>query len=138
MTHKVENKNSFTLMGWKRHMTCYSEIEGMETEWDNHNAKRNLYRVELPASDMGKSEGFVYAIGWLTGHTESLTGYETISIPGGRYAVFPVPEENLDDVGDFKGMIHEYITSSEYGYAGVEIEHVKTDNQIDVWFLING
>jgi len=139
MKHSIEQKNEFKILGWKRHMSCYSQIDGMENEWAIQNTGRNKgdqYNVELPASAAGASSGFVYAIGRLYEDTMKADGYEIITIPGGRYVVFPVPEEDLDDVGHFKGQIHEFITTAGYECVGTEIEHIKTSTEIEVSFLI--
>jgi len=138
MTHTIEQKNAFQLLGRKQHMTCYSQIDAMEQKWLAHApaGDKDLYYVELPASYAGASEGFVYAIGWLSNDEKAAGDYEIITVPGGRYAVFDVPEEDLDDVGHFKGMIHAFLTKSGNWCDGVEIQHVKPGNDMEVAFLL--
>jgi predicted transcriptional regulator YdeE len=139
MTHKIKQLNGFKIMGWKKHMTRYSEIHGMEAAWARHTAgnKKEIFNVELPASAANASEGFVYATGWLYDPAENIAGYEIIQVPGGRYAVFNVPDEYVDYVGDFKGKIHqEFLPFVGYTCDGVEIEQIKANNKITVSFLL--
>jgi len=150
MNHRIEQKEAFQIIGWKRHMTCYSEIDGMEIEWAENamtkkvgekyasHPKGDEWNIELPASDVGATDGFVYVVGCIYNGTQNVDGYEISHIPGGKYAVFPVPEEHMDDVGHFKGLIHEFFPTAGYQYAGVELEHIKGDNRkIEVSFLVS-
>jgi len=91
-----------------------------------------------PTADDPKA--FTYTIGCLYNGVENEDGYDIITVPGGRYAIFDIPEEYKEDVGEFMGKIIEYLPEAGYERIGVDVEYFKScdweANKWEAWELI--
>ena len=149
MDYRVEEKATFQVIGHTRRMTTvndeyFGKIGSFWHEWNTtemfkkHHGKYAKGEphdmcVSTPAE---KTEEFNYTIGFLYNGAENLDGFDIITIPGGTYIVFNIPEAERNNIGDFMGRcITEYLPAAGYELSGVDAEYFS-ETKWEAWFLI--
>ena len=89
--------------------------------------------VSIPTVIMNE---FDYTIGILYNGAKNEDGFDIMTVPGGSYLVFTIPDKYKDDMGGFMHRVMtEHIPASGYGLAGVDVEYF-CPNKNQAWFLI--
>ena len=138
MNYIIENKEAFQIIGRTETMT-YANPEfwrGIVALWDEWNGNDlcakigNKYSSDKPGYQMEISQPmptaedplqFTHTVGCIYNGAENTDGYSITTVPAGKYAVFSVPQEYADDVGQFMGKIIEHLKSEGHELAGVEL-----------------
>jgi len=125
----------------------WHDIGGMWHEWDSAGMTKkveekyssddtgNHFDVSLPTPTADDPKAFTYTIGCMYNGVKNEDGYDVITVPGGKYAIFDIPEEYKDNVGGFMSKIIEYLPTVGYERMGVDVEYFKGDNW-EAWELI--
>ena len=150
MDYRIETKAPLQIIGRTKRMTTvddahYHEIGTFWREWDDNGLYRQIGEkyssdktchvvdVSTPAP---KTEEFDYTIGFPYNGAENEDGLNIVTIPGGAYAVFRVPDASLNDMGGFMHrIITEYLPSLGHQLLGVDAEYFS-DAGAEAWFLI--
>ena len=149
--HRVEQKESFQIIGRKKYMTYANEfwhdIVKMWEEWDANGELEKLEKYSKdskgvcinlsfrsPSND--DPERFAYVIGVKYNGIAHTEDYDIIPTPAGRYVVFDVPEKYRDDVGEFMGAtIEKHMPALGFTHGDVEVEYFNGDT-VEAWLLI--
>ena len=151
MKHRIEIKEPFQIIGRTKRMSeaeeFWHDIGGMWHEWNSNNMTAkvekkyssdlpgNHFDISLPTPTSEDSEAFTYTIGCKYNGVPNDDGYDIVTVPGGRYAIFDVPDEYKDDIGEYMGKIIEYLPSAGYERMGVDVEYFMSD-KCEAWELI--
>jgi len=150
MKHRIEIKEPFQVIGRTMRMSeaeeFWHDIGGMWKEWNDNGMTKKMAKYsadeighDLDVSFVSPTEkdpaSFTYTVGVRYNGAENANGYDIIAIPGGKYAVFDVPKEEADDIGNFMGKIIDFLPTAGYERVGVDIEYFKGD-ACEVWELI--
>jgi len=157
MKHRIEKKESFQIIGRTVYMTFANEfwhdIGGMWEDWNSNGMTAKVEKkyssdkpghhldVSLPAPSAEDPQRFAYTIGCVYNGAANEDGYDVATVPGGKYAVFNIPEKYADSVGDFMGEIIEYLKNEGHELAGVEVEYFSGSDDAwndgwEAWILI--
>ena len=149
MDYKIEEKGTFQVIGRTKRMTTvndeyYSKIGAFWHEW-NSTKMCEKYHGKYAKGDTHdmcvstpteKTEEFDYTIGFLYNGAENTDGFDIVTVPGGKYVIFLIPDEYKKDVGSFMGRcISEYLPATGYELAGVDAEYFSK-YKWEAWFLI--
>lgn len=149
MDYRIEEKGAFQVIGRTRRMTTandeyFGEIGAFWHEWNSTGMFKKFHGryARGEAHDMcvstptDKTEEFDYTIGFLYNGAENVDGFDVVTVPGGMYAVFSIPEECKKDVGSFMGRcITEYLPAAGYQPGGVDAEYFA-EKKWEAWFLV--
>lgn len=149
MDYKVVQKETFRVIGRTKRMTTiddshYAEIGSFWKEWNSSDIcqklsekysidKAHCLDVTTPTSNTSE---FDYTIGFLYNGVTNEDNLDMVTVPGGSYAIFNIPEQYKNDVGSFMArVITESLPAAGYELAGVDAEFF-TENKMEAWFLI--
>jgi AraC family transcriptional regulator len=149
MDYRIEEKETFQVIGRTQRMTTandeyHNKIGAFWHEWNNTKMfdKHHYRYAKGEAHDMcvstptEKTEEFDYTIGFLYNGAENTDGFNIVTVSGGSYVVFNIPDEYKKDVGSFMGRcIAEYLPAAGHELAGVDAEYFSK-TKWEAWFLI--
>lgn len=149
MDYKIIEKEPFKVIGRTKRMTTvneahYGSIGTFWNEWNNSNIYKKMsekYAIDKShcidvSTATANAEEFNYTIGFLYNDVDNEDGLDIITIPGGSYLVFTIPEKHKDDIGSFMSrIITEYLPSLRYELAGVDAEYFS-ETKTEAWFLV--
>jgi AraC family transcriptional regulator len=146
MDYKVEEKGAFQVIGRTKRVTAnnHGVIGTFWHEWNStkmfdtfHGRYAKGDPHDMCVSTLTeKTDEFDYTIGFLYNGAENADGFDIVSVPGGSYVVFTIPEEYKKDVGSFMGRcITEYLPAAGYELAGVDAEYFSKAKW-EAWFLV--
>jgi len=150
MDYRVEEKGTFQVIGRTKRMTTtndeyFNKIGAFWHEWNSTKMFKKYHSqyAKGEAHDMcvststEKTGEFDYTIGFLYNGTENVDGFNIVTVPGGSYVVFTIPDECKKDVGSFMGRcITEYLPAAGYELNGVDAEYFPASHKWEAWFLI--
>jgi len=150
MDYRVEEKGAFQVIGHTKRMTAnndehFDKIGAFWCEWSGHGnikkhhgkyAKGEIHEMNV-STLTEKTEEFDYTVGFLYNGAENVDGLDIVTVPGGSYVVFTIPDEcKTTGVGCFMGRcITEYLPATGYKLAGVDAEYFS-ETKWEVWFLV--
>lgn len=149
MDYKIVQKGAFKVIGRTKRMTTvndahYTGIGAFWQEWDNSDLYKKLsekYSIDKShcidvSTPTSKPEEFDYTIGVLYNGVKNVDGLDIVTVPGGSYAIFPIPEKYMNDVGSFMSrIITETFPDTGYKLAGIDAEYYSEAN-MEAWFLV--
>ena len=151
MKHRIETKESFQVIGRTRSMTeanaFWHDIGAMWDEWNNTGMTQKVegkyssdgtgyhFDVSLPTPTADDSQAFTYTIGCMYNGAKNEDNYDIVTVPGGKYAIFDIPDEYKEDVGGFIMKIIEYLPTVGLERAGVDVEYFMGD-KCEAWELL--
>ncbi|MFR8002794.1 MAG: GyrI-like domain-containing protein [Hydrogeniiclostridium sp.] len=148
MEYTVVNKKEFQVIGRTRRMTVHNnahyeaigtfwhewEQDGMFERYSEKYCQGSPHCIDV-STPSPEPDAFDYTIGFMWNGKKDIDGLDCITVPGGLYAVFPVPD-GCEDMGDFMShIITEFLPSLGYELAGVDAEYFS-DSKNEVWFLL--
>ena len=156
MKYRIETKEPFQVIGRTRNMTeaneFWHDIGDMWNQWNSACMTQKVgekyskeplgyhFDVSLPTPIASDPKAFTYTIGCMYNGAKNEDNYDIVTMPGGKYAIFDIPEQYKDDVGEFMGKIIEYLQTEGYERAGVDVEYFKTveweEGKWEAWELI--
>ena len=146
MNYRIETKETFQVIG--RTIRTTTACEGIGEAWSDWNStcmfdKFHGRYAKGEAHDMcvsmstDKTDEFYYTIGFLYNGAANVDGFNIVTVPGGKYVVFPMPDEVRNNVGDFLGRVYtEYLPSLNYKPNGVDAEYFPASGKWEAWFLV--
>ncbi len=149
MDYKIVQKEAFKVIGITKCFTTDVGVHngGIGAFWHEWNTKKMFETfsgkyAKGDAHDMcvstptEKADEFHYTIGFLYNGAENTDGLDIVTVPGGNYVVFNIPEEYKTNVGSFmERCITEYLPATGYELSGVDAEYF-TDAKCEAWFLV--
>lgn len=149
MAYRIIRKEAFQIIGETRRMTTvgnahYQGIGRFWEEWNRSGICKKLSKkyglgpehcidISTPCEN---PEEFDYTIGFLYNGTENCDNLNIVMAPGGTYAIFTIPEEDRNNIGDFMSrVITEYLPSLRYELCGVDAEYFS-QTKCEAWFLV--
>ena len=149
MDYRIEKKDEFKVIGHTKRMTTtndehYGKIGSFWNEWNNtkmFEKYHDKYAKGEPhdmcvSTATKKTEEFDYTIGFLYNGSENVDRLDIMTVPGGSYIIFNIPEEYKNDIGKFMGRcITEYLPASGYELACVDAEYYSKTKR-EAWFLV--
>ena len=149
MDYRIEEKETFQVIGRTKRMTTVNDAHynGIGALWNEWNSTKMFDKfhgryAKGEAHDMcvttpaEKTEEFDYTIGFLYNGAENVDGFDIVTVPGGTYVVFTIPDEHKKNVGSFMGRcVTEYLPAAGYELAGIDIEYFP-ESKWEAWFLI--
>lgn len=149
MDYRMVNKEAFQIIGRTKRMTTvddahYRDIGAFWREWNNSDIcqrmgekystdKSHCMDVSTPTS---KTEEFDYTIGFLYNGVKNEDGLDIVTVPGGSYAIFDIPDKYKNDIGSFmERVITESLPAAGYELAGVDAEYFS-ETKREAWFLV--
>ena len=145
MDYRIETKETFQVIG--RTIRTSTANEGIGEAWHEWNSTQMCDRfhgryAKGEAHDMcvsttaEKTDEYDYTIGFLYNGAENVDGFDIVTVPGGKYVIFPIPDEFRNDVGGFMARVYtEYLPSLGYVPNGVDAEYF-TASKWEAWFLV--
>jgi len=149
INYRIEEKEHFQVLGITK---CYNDddvssgsIGRLWYYWNDNKLKQKLHHrygkgelhemcVSFPSDTIGE---FYYTVGVLYNGIENIDEYNIVTIAGGTYAVFDIPDEYVNDVGKFMGRcVSEYIPAAGYEMAWVDAEYFPDRKNGEAWFLL--
>jgi AraC family transcriptional regulator len=149
MDYRIEEKATFQVIGRTKRFTMESGVYGggIGAFWGEWNSAEMCQKfcgryAKGEPHDMCVSsytenpEEFDYTIGFLHNGAENTDEFDIVTVPGGSWAVFTIPDEYKQDVGSFMARcITEYLPAAGYELTGVDAEYF-TESKWEAWFLI--
>jgi predicted transcriptional regulator YdeE len=148
MEHRIEVKESFKIIGRTKRMSereeFWHDIGKMWTEWNDGGMTKKMakysadnadYDMDVSIASADDPQVFTYTVGVRYNGAENIEGYDVVTVPGGRYAVFEIPQEYRDDVGEFMGKVIEYLPTAGYERLGIDVEYFMGEKW-EAWELI--
>lgn len=148
MEYKIVEKSEFKVIGINRKMITknnedWKAISKFWDEFRNTGIEKNLKRYAMDDNIFAvttytdEADCYWYMLCVGCNGDENKDGYEVMTIPSGTYAIFEVPSEYEDNIGDFtKRIFREWLPSTGYKLTGnAEIE-CETKNGTVIWMPI--
>lgn len=149
MDYKIVQKEAFQVIGRTKRMTSvndahYGEIGSFWKKWNNSDANKKMgekYSIDKShcmdvSTPTSKTEEFNYTIGFLYNGAENEDGLDIITVPGGSYAIFTIPQKYKNDIGSFMArIITESLPAAGYELAGIDAEYFSGTG-MEAWFLV--
>lgn len=152
---RIERKEPFQVIGRTGFLSSAgnlgSEIGAMWSDWggdagisekvhDKYSSDKSGYYMDVDisaptAEDPTRSS---YTIGCKYNGAANEDGYGIVTVPGGKYAIFPIPRKHAKDHGDFRGQALDYLAKAGHELAGAEVGNFghKWDKNWEIWFMI--
>ena len=150
MDYRIETKENFQVIGRTKRMTTVNDAHFQDIgefwkdwnttmmfeKWHGKYAKGegHLMCVSITTE---KTEEFDYTIGFLYNGAQNTDEFNIVTVPGGKYIVFPIPKEDKKNIGDFmKRIFTEFLPSLGYEPNGVDAEYFPASGKDEAWFLV--
>ena len=148
MEYKIVQKDALQVIGVNRKMTTkdnahwrdipkfWEKIEetGIQDKLKSYAADDNIFAITTYTEEL---DCFWYMLAVVYNGVQSTNKYDVMTIPAGTYAVFKVPAEDEDNIGNFTMRIfNEWLPSTGYKLTGgAEIECSTNDGTV-IWMPI--
>ncbi len=150
MDYRIEKKETFQFIGRRRRVTTvndahYGAIGSFWHEFNNGDLCRILNEkyssdqenwVMDVSTPTANTDEFDYTIGVPYNGAANEDGLDVVTVPGGTYVIFDIPDEYKDNIGKFMHRVMtEHIPALGYELAGVDAEYFA-DGKAQAWFLV--
>lgn len=148
MEYKIVEKSEFEVIGINRKMVTknnedWTAIPKFWDEFRNTGIEKDLKRYAIDdnifAVTTYTEEPDCYWYMLCVGYNgaENKGDYEVMTIPGGTYAIFEVPSEYEENIGEFtKRIFREWLPSTGYKLTGKAEIECETKNGTVIWMPI--
>jgi AraC family transcriptional regulator len=148
MEYTIMKKDEFQVIGVNRKMFTknkehWSDISKFWKDFNQTGLKERLNSYKLDDNIFAittyskEPDCFWYMLAVTYNGAKNLGNYDIMTIPAGTYAVFKVPSEDEDNIGNFTMRIfNEWLPSTGYKLTGKPEIELSTNNGTIIWMPI--